>query len=244
MPSHIWDFWLAAFGHCSNSVEMSPENPKQSRWPIAVTVLGLALIASLTWLVRAGCKKQSDTTINVTTFIQTTADQVRKTGKLVVLVADVNVEILKKSEKVKKVFGYDIPLGTTEVRLKALGNKVQFVVSLDQVGPGNFAFNGDNRRLRVTIPRPLVDEALVEVQSDPSKIHIETEVGWARLDSRSGQFLRDQAKAELKPAIITEARRGPYADQAEASAKENILKLLLPLKQHLPPDVRFEIGFE
>ena len=101
-----------------------------------------------------------------------------------------------------------------------------------------------HKRLTLRIPAPRLDEDLVEVQSDPGKIEFRTEVGWARFDSRSGQFLRDQAQKELRPAIVREGNSSLYIDKAKMNARESLKKLLEPMASKLKEDVELEVEFK
>jgi hypothetical protein len=112
------------------------------------------------------------------------------------------------------------------------------------VTPHDFRYDEVHKRLTVRLPAPKLDEEVVEVQSDPGKIEFRTDVGWARLNSRSGQFLREQAQRELRHAIIREGQNPLYIEKAKGNARESLKKLLEPMAGQLKEDVELEVQFK
>ena len=179
---------------------------------------------------------------NINTIIQTSLERLREESKLVVFTADVAVMVTKFSEK--KVLYGKIDLGTTTVRVRASGNKAQIIVPLNELAGADFKFNENLHRLTVAMPAPRVDETLVEVQTDPALYEIETEPGWARLDSFSGDFLRDQARRDLRPAVIAEANHPRIIKLAEESGRDQLQALLESAIAPIDPKLKVEIEFK
>ena len=201
-------------------------------------------MASTPARVIEGIAQAFKSTVNVRTTIDTAIGSVRKEASLVVLKSSVNVTITKSSEK--NLWG-KIYLGTTTVTVRAMDNRVQYVVPLEKFGPSDIRYEpgkGSSGKLIVKIPVPRLDNDLVEVQSDPSKISIQTDVGWARLDSASGKFQRDEAMRELRPAVIQQGKHPLLMDKARAGAKEDMLRLLSPLVSQLREGVSVVIEFD
>jgi hypothetical protein len=174
--------------------------------------------------------------------IQTSLDRLRDESKLVVYTANVSVMITKTSEK-KALFG-KLDLGSTTVRLRAAGNKAQIIVPLKQLAAGDFYYNPDQKKLTVTIPPPRVDESLVEVQTDPAFYELETDLGWARLDSLSGDFLREQARRDLRPSVVAEASDPRIIEKAKESARQKIAALLQPALTPISADATVAVEFK
>ena len=221
-------------------------------WAIAFAVVAVTAIAAVAFMFRecspayisrnisSGLAQAFQPKVNVNTVIYTTLSNMVNQSKLVVLSTQINVDLTKSNEKV--IWG--VPLGTTTVTVRALDNRVQYCVPLTNISKGDFRYDGVHKRLTLRVPAPRIDEDLVEVQSDPSKIEFRTDVGWARLNSRSGQFLRDQAQRELRPAIVREGNNSLYLDRAKSNAREDLKKLLEPLGTKLKEDVEVEVEFK
>src|SRR5947207_4211903 len=213
-------------------------------WAIAFAVVAVTAIAAVAFMFRecspahisrnisSGLAQAFQPKVNVNTVIYTTLSNMVNQSKLVVLSTQINVDLTKSNEKV--IWG--VPLGTTTVTIRALDNRVQYYVPLTNISKGDFRYDDVHKRLTLRVPAPRIDEELVDVQSDPSKIEFRTDVGWARLNSRSGQFLRDQAQRELRPAIVREGNNSLYLDKARSNARESFKKLLEPLGTKLKED--------
>jgi hypothetical protein len=181
--------------------------------------------------------------VNFSTTVFDTLESLKKTSRLVVLTAAINVEVVEKSQKTQNLFGYEVDLGTTEVRLRALENKVQFFVALTNLSAENFSYDPDRKRLTLRVPRPVLDEDLVEVQSDPAKIEVQSKVGWARLDKFSGKFLRTQAQARMRSAVIHAGGNEAYVSQAMEQGRASLKTLLRPVADLLKPGVELDVEF-
>lgn len=226
-------------------------SPK-SGWPAAIAVVAVALVVLAGFMFKtcadkpgqlaSALKGAAQPSYNITTVIQTSLERLREESKLVVYTADVAVMVTKFSEK-KAIYG-KLDLGTTTVRLRSAGNKAQIIVPLDELSVDDFKFNESLRRLTVTMPAPRVDETVVEVQTDPTFFEIQTEPGWARLDSFSGEFLREQARRDLRPAVIAEASHPRIIKLAEESGREKLQGLLETAIKPLDPKLQVEIKFK
>jgi len=230
----------------------TPKPPSSgTAWAIAFAVVAITAIAAVTFMFRecspahisqtvsAGLAQAFQPQVNVNTVIYTTLSNMVNQSKLVVLSTQLNVDLTKSNEKV--VWG--VPLGTTTVKLRALDNRVQYYVPLKHLSKSDFRYDDVHKRLTLRVPAPRLDQELVEVQSDPAKIEFRTEIGWARFNSRSGQFLRDQAQKDLRPAIVREGNNSLYIDKAKSNARDSLKKLLEPLAKQLKDDVELEVEF-
>lgn len=230
------------------------ETPQRggSSWPIAIAVVAVALIALVAFVFKTCANKPSQIAsalqgaaapqYNISTIIQTSLERLREESKLVVYTADVAVMVTKFSEK--KVLYGKFNLGTTTVRIRAAGNKAQIIVPLDELAAADFKFNENLHRLTVQMPPPRVDSDLVEVQTDPTFYEIETELGWARLDTFSGDFLREQARRDLRPAVIAEASHPRIIAMAKDSGREKLTALLEAAIKPVDPRLKIEVEFK
>jgi hypothetical protein len=233
---------------------MSDEAPPRSgsTWPIAIAIIAIALIA-LAGFIFKRCADQpnrlaesiaraTQPQMTINTIIQTSLQRLRDESKLVVYTADVSVMVTKFSDK--KVLYGKLDLGTTTVRVRASGNKAQIIIPLKDIGEGDIQYDESVQKFTVTLPSPRVDETLVEVQTDPAYFEIETDLGWARLDKFSGEFLREQARRDLRPAVILEASQPRILKNAEQSGREQVAALLESVIKPLKPNATLEIHFK
>jgi uncharacterized protein DUF4230 len=224
----------------------------RSHWPLAVATVAVSLIALAAFVFKSclgqpaelanSLARAAQPQISITTIIQTSLDRLRDESKLVVYTANVSVMITKTSEK-KLLFG-KLDLGSTTVRLRASGNKAQIIVPLKKLAAADFHFDEAQKRLTVTIPPPRVDEGLVEVQTDPEYYEVETDLGWARLNTFSGDFLREQARRDLRPAVIAEASQPRIIEMAKENAREKVSALLQPALTALAPEAKVSVEFK
>ncbi len=223
-----------------------------SRWPLAIAAIGISLILLAGFIFKTCADKPAQVAetvakaiqpqVSVSTVIQTSLEKLRDETKLVVFTADVAVMVTKFSEK-KMLYG-KVDLGTTTVRLRALGNKAQIIIPLKNLSSADFKYDEAAEQLSVTLPPPRVDESLVEVQTDPTFYELETDVGWARLDRFSGDFLREQARRDLRPAVIAEARHPRIIKMAEESGRQKITALLEASIKPLRPGATVRVEFD
>lgn len=198
------------------------------RWPIVIVILTLAALLIGSRLINKTAQSFAPTITN-TTLIQSSVTRLQQEAKFVVMTAQINVEVQRTSEKV--AFYNMIDFGDTVATVRTRNNKAQYFIDLSQISEKDFQLKGKN--LVVLVNDPRVDEQIVEVQTDPSQIEIQTEVGWARLSARSGQRVKDEAVAALRQAVIDEARAAMYVKLARESAKEKVAALLSPLVTQL-----------
>jgi hypothetical protein len=164
-----------------------------------------------------------------------------KRSDLVVLTAEIDVRVEKFSQK--SFAG--INLGTTSCTIRALGNKVQFILSLNQISSADFNYDRQRRVLVVNAPAPTLNEDIVEVQTDPSEIEILQSVGWARLKSYSGQYVRELAERELRPSVIQQAKNNQQIiEEAKLNATEALERLLKPAIATIDQDVSLIVTYK
>lgn len=249
-------------------VESKPTPPQpvagkpRSFWPLAFAIVALAIIGAGTFIVlrvigigekvgqeavstpgklAAALADAFKPTVKVNTVISSTLQSLKHDPKLVVLTASVNVEITKESEKT--LWGL-VDMGKTKARIKAYGNRVQYVVPMEGLSQTNFFYDDIHRRIVVTVPPPRFDEDIVEVQSNPAMMEIETDVGWGRLDKFSGEILRDSARRDLRPAVVREGKSELLMEKARSNARKTVQKMLQPMAEALNQNVEIWVLFD
>ena len=236
----------------------APPKARASLWPLTLMVIAvvLGLIVAFTILaLRAidGASRLIDTParltaslasafqpqITVNTLLLSTIGEMHSRPKLVVLTTQVNVEV----EKASNTTWAGINFGTTVVRVRARENRVQYYVPLKDLQTSDFVYDEPQQKLFVRVPRPRMDEEVVDVQSNPAKIDIQTANGWAKLDAFSGAPLREAARHELRPAVLAAGRHNMLQNEAERRGKDDLYALLRPIADALRPGVTLDIEF-
>lgn len=232
----------------------SPNPTSRFGWPLAFTVMFLALLVAGIFIareVKKGLRKVQDglrpqIVINEQVVINTAMSELKRTAKLVVLSAKVRVLVEAQNDKIIEIpnpFGEKLKIsaGTTKVLLRADDNKVQFVIPFDAVTAANFRYDPALNRLTVTLPHPKVDPEIVELMQNPE---VRIEAGWARLQEQSGKHLLEQAKQNLRFAVLNEAMSPVYLGAARDAGREAAMKLLENAVVNLPGNVHLQIEFE
>lgn len=210
--------------------QINPPRTGQWRWPVVVIVLFLATLFVANRFITKTTKSLAPTITN-TTIIQSSVTRLQQEAKFVVMTAQINVEVQRTSEK--RAFYDLVDFGDTVATVRTRGNKAQYYIDLSQVAESDFKLEANNKRLVVTVPDPRVDEQIVEVQSDPSQIEIQSEVGWGRLSARSGERVKNEALQALRDAVLSEARSAVYIKLARQNAEEKVAAVLSPLASKL-----------
>lgn len=189
--------------------------------------------------VVANLAKAFEPRVSVTTIVRTAIGEIQNKPKLVVMTADVDAEVVKARGT---EWGY-MYWGTTTVTLRARENRVQYVIPTEKITAKDFYFDNPTRELRIIVPQPMVDPDVVDVQSDPKKIDVKTDLGWAHFDRWSGEPLRQEARHDLRQAVIGAGRHSLLLNQARNNARLQIEKLLSPMAEHLAPGVKISVVF-
>ena len=211
-----------------------PQKPRDSvwimwRWPLVLLIIFTATLITVNRAFNRATKSLMPS-YTTTTVIQTSVQKLRQEAKLVVLSADVTVEVTRTSSKIL----FDrLDFGDTITTVRTKGNRAQYFVDLNNVKESDFRLRNGGQDLVVTVPEPRVDESIVEVQSDPSQIEVQTKVGWLRTDKKSGELTRAEAKKALRDAVISEAKSQIYVDLARKNAQEKVTALLDPLVKQM-----------
>lgn len=165
-------------------------------------------------------------TVTVRQAIRSAIGDVQGQARLVVMTADVHVDIERSSEK--RVLWDYLQLGTTSVRVRVPDNRVQYVIPLEHFGEDDVLYDAAAGTLTVRVPSPVIDEQVVDVQSDRTLWLEETAVGWGRFESYSGEHLRDQVYQSLRDEVIEEGRHPLLLEKAKAHAEQAVRSLFQP----------------
>ena len=240
-PPRAWS-WIIAIvlieaigvgGYLAYTTIMTPERTVEK------TADRLEGMAGKVWQHLEGALRPN---VTLKTVIHGQFARIETTPKLVVMTDTINVEVVRSSEK-RALWGL-LNLGTTEVRLRAPGNKIQFVVPLGKVTADDFSYDAAARKVTVRVPAPVLDTDLVEVQSDPAKIEVQTSVGWARLSAYSGKSLEEKSRAALRQEVLAAADTPAMHDLARVQAEKALRGFFGDLAAALADGVRMEFEFK
>ena len=160
--------------------------------------------------------------VTIDSIIYSTIGELKKESKIVVMTGEVNLSVKRSHTK----FFSRLNLGTTAVEVLVPKNKVQYVIPTDAISEESFRWNDETGEVSIEIPTPVIDEEIVEIQSDPSLIKVRKEIGWGRFESRSGEFLERQIRQDLRSLVIEEGKGNKLMlEQAKKNAQEVIREL-------------------
>ncbi len=155
---------------------------------------------------------------------------------------DIAADITEENTKYlfPEYFDQSISLGTTKSVVR-LNGRVSYGIDLLKLGDESITFEPNN--VVVITVRDLEVEA---VDPDLENMQIQTEVGWARLHSRSGQAVEKKALAEAKNALEAEAvahlQTSPQPLQNTEAALSRLLVPVLEAAGISNPTIRFRRG--
>lgn len=211
----------------------SSKKPKIGNWVWALTLFAIVFIVSGTFIVYKLLSIPEEASkiikdilkpnIKYETIVQATIGEIKKESKFVVQSTEINLTIEKSTTKT--IFWDKLNLGTTVVEMQISGNKVQYILPIDSIATSNFKWDEKTGVVVISVPKPILDEDIVEVQSNPEKIKIKKDIGWARLESNSGKFLEDEIRKSLRSRVIEEGKKQLLLEEAHRNAKEAILEI-------------------
>lgn len=124
--------------------------------------------------------------------------------------------------------GFPVEVGRTRATILAPGNIVQYVVRLDDPdGSPQIEFEAEDLVV-VTLPAPEVDEALVEVQSDPARLELSLDrSGFDRIVLSDAA--RDAAMRDIRAAVVRAAASEPAMFEVRAKARAEVAEMIRAL---------------
>jgi hypothetical protein len=178
-------------------------------------------------------------TYNVSGSVTAFANRVQAESKLVVLTQSLDVEVVRTDE----LRILDTHVGTAWVRMLFRGNKVQYYVPMKPPAADNCSFDPRTRKLTVRVAAPVLDEGLVEVQSDPAMIEVDREKGRFRSTSVV-EGLEAEAKAAIRGSVLAAAKESHRDADAREQGKKVIAGFFKDWVDHLADGVTLEIVYE
>ncbi len=173
------------------------------------------------------------------------AESLHKQSKLVIQSALITVDQTLEKETVLSLGGFAFGLGTSNLRMVSMGNRVQYYIPLNDVAENDIVWDGEKKTLTLKVPAPVVDSDLVEIQQDPRQILFLGENSWFDWARGGGKpELAQEAKDNLRQYVLKTARTRYYMSMAEDNAAREMERLVQTLITPLEPEARVIVEFK
>jgi len=153
--------------------------------------------------------------INVQQSLATALGDLRPDGGLVIGWREVQARVVTDRTTSIGAFGIQVPLGSVRIELDVPGNRVQYLLP---VGDDWSVRMLDAKTVLLTVPPPVVNDRVVEVQSDPSRIRVTIDNDWLEHIIPSGGDV-EQAKALIRAAVIEAGGSRPALAEVRLEAR-------------------------
>lgn len=185
---------------------------------IAVGIL-LAIVfvlGALAWYLMNRILGTTAITTSTTAFISS----IRSEAKYVVASQSLTVTV-ERAEEYRGWWGFY--LGTTTARIRVDDCRVQYIIPAEQVRADDFVFDRSSNTLKVTLPRPVLDQEMVDIPTDPTRWWTESSSGWSRFNK--AEVLEEARKAIRNETLVAAYKRG-FDEATEAVAIKRLKEAL------------------
>ena len=205
----------------------------------AVWVLPLFMAQKLANTGIDAVKQALKADVNVNSIVSQMLGQISRQKKLVVLTQNVSVELTREADR--RVFNDWVPAGSAWLKLKVLDNQVQFYVPLDQIDISRIRFDAATGILQIFAPPVKIDQEMVFVQNDPTRILAEEKGSWVPWFGPKVADLKKEAMADLKNEILKTANNELVWAEARREAQTALEDFFRLLQNSLRDNVRLQI---
>lgn len=198
------------------------------------TIFVLALLAAGIYFGVRSCDKIRDTfnkfsnaitgiiavQTTITTTLTSALGDLQPQGGLLVGWREIDTRVKFDRETTLGAFGYKVPVGSVHIFLDVPGNRAQYIIPSN--GPNDEHWNAQaisESIIMLTLPAPIVNDKVVEVQSDPGKMAVYIDNDWMEHLIPSGGDI-DQAKKLLRQAVIETAQSKPALAEVRIEARQ------------------------
>ena len=203
------------------------EKPKRKYLKVFLYILILLLVIAasslITWYyaihytVSSIHKVLLTTHQNVKEFVFSEFGKTNFDKKLVVLTQNVNVEMYK--DKDNRVMYDWLSVGSANMKIKFLDNKVQYYVPLDELKETDIIYEADTRTVKIVPPSVKIDKDVVVIQSDPDKIIKEENGSWSPFGPKI-KDLNNEIMKEIKQQTLVAGYKPWIREKAQAEAQK------------------------
>lgn len=115
---------------------------------------------------------------------------------------------------------------------------------LGQLTENNFQYDTQRKILTIVVPDPRLDEEVVEVQTQPSKIDEKIDAGWASTRAGEGAFVRKQIMERMRSTVIETGKSPASIALAEKQGRKVLTDLFdLALGWALESGVKVDVKY-
>lgn len=189
------------------------------------------VLGTLAWYLMNRILGNTLISTSTTAFISS----IRSEAKYVVASQSLTVTVAR-AEEYRGWWGFY--LGTTTARIRVDDCRVQYIIPTDKVSTDDFMFDRSRNTLTVTLPRPVLDQDIVDIPTDPAKWWIESSSGWSRFNR--AEVVADAQRAIRNETLVTSYRRG-FDEATEAVATRRLKETMRKFLKR--PDMSIEIIF-
>jgi len=232
---------------------LTPNAPQPSQFPLWMKCLsiliGLAIVAATTValyslsVVKQAAQSAAEAFHPQTKYITVLSGaigELNNTPKLVVLTASLNASVTQES--ITTLFGVSVGSAKAEVTAPA---KVEYILKLQDLKMDDIYYDELGKRMVVTIPHPMLDTDIIQIESDPAKIQVRTELGWSPLSIFKGGAVREEAMKHLRQSAIELGHHELLRERADKNAKDIVGDLMGKVKDAMKQDgVRLDVEFK
>jgi hypothetical protein len=166
--------------------------------------------------------------VDIHKIVVNSVADLKKESKLVVFKAQINADVTQTDNYSR----FGVYWGANTARVMVRDAQVQYVIDMSNLQTSDYIYNEDAKVLSLFLPRPKLDTEMVSI--DPAKIQtLDLRGGWARFDKLA---TRDQAIAELRPNILSQATAPYIRELAASNGIDATTRLLQPLADTLARD--------
>ena len=191
-------------------------------------ILATGIFFGVRWLEKI-VKNFSLVQNTITSTLTSALGDLQPQGGLLVGWREIDTLVKFDRETTFGPFGYNIPVGSVHIVLDVPSNRAQYIIPSN--GPNDEHWNAEaisESVIMLTLPAPIVNKEVVEVQSDPGKIKVYIDNDWMEHLIPSGGDI-DQAKKLLRQAVIETAQSKPALVEVRIEARQVADKLFSEL---------------
>ena len=182
-------------------------------------ILATGIFFGVRWLEKI-VKNFSLVQNTITSTLTSALGDLQPQGGLLVGWREIDTLVKFDRETTFGPFGYNIPVGSVHIVLDVPSNRAQYIIPSN--GPNDEHWNAEaisESVIMLTLPAPIVNKEVVEVQSDPGKIKVYIDNDWMEHLIPSGGDI-DQAKKLLRQAVIETAQTKPALAEVRIEARQ------------------------
>lgn len=181
----------------------------------------------------------------ISRLVETRIKELKSDPKIVV--ADNRLDVTITREEEDELFsGVEwlptLSRGASTVSVLFEDNKVQYIVRPKDL---KFKVEGSDvlHKVIITSKPPVLDEEIVEVQSNPAKLKVKMDVGWSHLESGRGQEMLKRVKGAARDEVVKSGKTKKGLDFAQGMAGKTLRGLFEPALEALGKNIVVEVRF-